>query len=103
VRRMVPSFAHYFRNLVRKGQASRGTALFKHEPSVPDSAVTDEYLASQLLISGTPNQVADRLNAFREQVGPFARLLYAGHDWGADANAMRRSMELMAGKVLPQL
>jgi alkanesulfonate monooxygenase SsuD/methylene tetrahydromethanopterin reductase-like flavin-dependent oxidoreductase (luciferase family) len=102
-RRMRPTFAYYFRNLVRKGQASRGTALFKHEPSVPDSAVTDEYLAEQMLVCGTPNQVADRLLAFREQVGPFGRLLYAGHDWGADAKAMRRSMELMAEKVLPQL
>jgi alkanesulfonate monooxygenase SsuD/methylene tetrahydromethanopterin reductase-like flavin-dependent oxidoreductase (luciferase family) len=102
VRRMADTFAYYFRNLLRKGQASRGTALFKHEPSVPDEALTDDYLASQMLICGTPNEVADRLLAFREQVGPFGRLLYCGHDW-ADPPAMRRSMELMAGKVLPQL
>jgi alkanesulfonate monooxygenase SsuD/methylene tetrahydromethanopterin reductase-like flavin-dependent oxidoreductase (luciferase family) len=95
-------FAYYFRNLLRKGQALRGTTLFKHEPSVPDAAVTDEYLTSQLLISGTANEAADRLHAFREFVGPFGRLLYVGHDW-ADARAMRRSMELMAEKVLPQL
>jgi hypothetical protein len=48
------------------------------------------------------NEVADRLAAFREYVGPFGRLLYVGHDW-ADPKAMRRSMELMAEKVLPQL
>jgi alkanesulfonate monooxygenase SsuD/methylene tetrahydromethanopterin reductase-like flavin-dependent oxidoreductase (luciferase family) len=95
-------FAYYFRNLLRKGQASRGTALFRHEPSVPESALTDEYLVSQLLISGTVNEVVDKLQAFREQVGPFGRLLYCGHDW-ADARAMRRSMELMAEKVLPKL
>ena len=95
-------FAYYFRNLVRKGQAIRGTALFKHDRDLPDSAVTDEYLASQLLISGTVNEVVDRLQAFREQIGPFGRLLYVGHDW-ADAKAMRRSMELMAEKVLPRL
>jgi alkanesulfonate monooxygenase SsuD/methylene tetrahydromethanopterin reductase-like flavin-dependent oxidoreductase (luciferase family) len=95
-------FAYYFRNLQRKGQASRGNALFKHDPSVPDAAVTDDYLVSQLLVAGTPNQVADRLLAFREEVGPFGRLLYVGHDW-ADPRAMRRSMELMAEKVLPQL
>jgi alkanesulfonate monooxygenase SsuD/methylene tetrahydromethanopterin reductase-like flavin-dependent oxidoreductase (luciferase family) len=95
-------FAYYFRNLLRKGQALRGTTFFKHDPSVPDAAVTDEYLTSQLLISGTVNEVTDRLLAFREQVGPFGRLLYVGHDW-ADARAMRRSMELMAEKVLPQL
>jgi alkanesulfonate monooxygenase SsuD/methylene tetrahydromethanopterin reductase-like flavin-dependent oxidoreductase (luciferase family) len=95
-------FAYYFRNLLRKGQALRGVTLFKHEPSVPDAAVTDEYLTSHLLISGTVNHVADRLAAFREYVGPFGRLLYVGHDW-ADPKAMRRSMELMAEKVLPQL
>ena len=95
-------FAYYFRNLLRKGLASRGTTLFKQDPSVPDSALTDDYLASELLISGTPNQVADRLLAFRDFVGPFGRLLYVGHDW-ADARAMRRSMELMAERVLTQL
>ena len=95
-------FAYYFRNLQRKAQATRGSALFKHQPGVPDEALTEEYLVSQLLISGTANEVVDRLQAFREQVGPFGRLLYVGHDW-ADAKAMRRSMELMAEKVLPQL
>ena len=95
-------FAYYFRNLQRKAQATRGSALFKHEPSIPDAALTDEYLVSQLLIAGTANEVVDKLLAFREQVGPFGTLLYCGHDW-ADAKAMRRSMELMAEKVLPQL
>jgi alkanesulfonate monooxygenase SsuD/methylene tetrahydromethanopterin reductase-like flavin-dependent oxidoreductase (luciferase family) len=69
---------------------------------VPDAAVTDDYIASQMLICGTPNEVADRLLAFRERVGPFGRLLYVGHDW-AEPRPMRRSMELMAEKVLPQL
>jgi alkanesulfonate monooxygenase SsuD/methylene tetrahydromethanopterin reductase-like flavin-dependent oxidoreductase (luciferase family) len=95
-------FAHYFLNLQRKAQATRGSALFKHQPGVPDEALTEEYLVSQLLISGTANEVVDRLQAFGEQVGPFGRLLYVGHDW-ADAKAMRRSMELMAEKVLPRL
>jgi len=103
VRRMRGTFGYYFRNLLRKGQGSRGTTLFKHDPSVADEAVTDDYLAAQMLICGTPNEVADRLRAFRDHVGPFGRLLYCGHDWGGDAKAMRRSMELMAQKVLPQL
>ena len=95
-------FAYYFRNLQRKAQFTRGSALFKHEPSVPDEALTDEYLTSQILIAGTVNEVVDKLHAFRERVGPFGRLLYCGHDW-ADPRAMRRSMELMAEKVLPRL
>lgn len=95
-------FAYYFRNLQRKAQRIRGNALFKHQPDVPDEAVTDEYLVSRLLISGTANEVVDKLQAFRAEVGPFGRLLYCGHDW-AEPKAMRRSMELMAEKVLPRL
>jgi alkanesulfonate monooxygenase SsuD/methylene tetrahydromethanopterin reductase-like flavin-dependent oxidoreductase (luciferase family) len=96
-------FAYYFRNLQRKAEAGRGNAFFKHEPSVPDSALSDDYLVSQLLISGTVNEVVDRLLAFREKIGPFGTLLYCGHDWGTDAAAMRRSMELMAEEVMPRV
>ena len=106
VRRMTRApgnlFAHYFRNLQRKAQAGRGNAFFKHAPAVPDAALTDEYLVQQMLIAGTVNQVVDGLLAFRERVGPFGRLLYCGHDW-AEPAAMRRSMELMAGEVMPRV
>ena len=106
VRRMISApgnpFAYYFRNLQRKAQRTRGNAFFKHDPAVPDEAITDDYLVSQLLIAGTANEVADKLLAFREHIGPFGTLLYVGHDW-SDPAAMRRSMELMAEKVLPQI
>jgi len=106
VRRMTRApanpFAHYFRNLQRKAQGGRGNAFFKHEPAVPDSALTDDYLVEQMLISGTVSEVVDKLLAFRERIGPFGRLLYCGHDW-ADPAAMRRSMELMAGEVMPRV
>jgi len=95
-------FAYYFRNLQRKAQATRGNAFFKHDPSVKDEALTDEYLVSELLISGTVNEVVERLLAFRERIGAFGTLLYCGHDW-ADARAMRRSMALMAEEVLPRV
>jgi alkanesulfonate monooxygenase SsuD/methylene tetrahydromethanopterin reductase-like flavin-dependent oxidoreductase (luciferase family) len=95
-------YAYYFRNLQRKAQAGRGNAFFKHDPAVPDAALTDAYLVEQMLIAGTVNEVVDRLLAFREQIGPFGRLLYCGHDW-ADPAAMRRSMELMAEQVMPRL
>ena len=95
-------FAHYFRNLQRKAQGGRGNAFFKHDPAVPDDALTDEYLTRQMLIGGTVNQVVERLLAFRETVGAFGTLLYCGHDW-ADPVAMRRSMQLMAEEVLPRI
>jgi alkanesulfonate monooxygenase SsuD/methylene tetrahydromethanopterin reductase-like flavin-dependent oxidoreductase (luciferase family) len=95
-------FGDYFRNLQRKAQRTRGNAFFKHDPSLPDSAVTAEYMSSELLIAGTVNEVVDKLLAFREFIGPFGTLLYCGHDW-SDARAMRRSMELMAEKVMPRV
>src|SRR4051812_28745360 len=95
-------FAYYFRNLQRKASRTRGNAFLKHDASVPDEALTDEYLLSQLLIAGTVDQVVEKLLAFREQIGAFGTLLYVGHDW-ADPAAMRRSMELMAEQVLPRV
>ena len=42
----------------------------------------------------------DQILAFRETIGDFGTLLYAGHDW-VDPRLARRSMELMAEKVMP--
>jgi alkanesulfonate monooxygenase SsuD/methylene tetrahydromethanopterin reductase-like flavin-dependent oxidoreductase (luciferase family) len=95
-------FGDYFRNLQRKAQRTRGNAFFKHDPSVPDEAVTAEYMSTHLLIAGTVNEVVEKLLAFREHLGPFGTLLYCGHDW-SDAPAMRRSMELMAEEVMPRV
>ena len=95
-------FAQYFRNLQRKSAASRGSTVFKHDPALPDEALTDEYLVETMLISGTVTEVVDKVLAFREAVGPFGTLLYCGHDW-ADPQAMRRSMELMAEEVMPRV
>jgi alkanesulfonate monooxygenase SsuD/methylene tetrahydromethanopterin reductase-like flavin-dependent oxidoreductase (luciferase family) len=95
-------FVYYFHNLQRKALRTRGNAFFKHDPAVPDEAVTDDYLVSHLLLAGTVNEVVDKILAFREQVGAFGTLLYCGHDW-ADVPAMRRSMELMAEEVLPRV
>jgi hypothetical protein len=44
--------------------------------------------------------VVDQILAFRETIGDFGTLLYCGHDW-ADVGLARRSMELMAEKVMP--
>ena len=47
-----------------------------------------------------PTSVVDQILAFREQVGDFGTLLYAGKDW-LDRERGRRSMILLAEKVLP--
>jgi hypothetical protein len=46
------------------------------------------------------NRVIDRLLELHDQVGDFGTLLYCGKDW-ADRQLGRKSMELMAEKVMP--
>jgi alkanesulfonate monooxygenase SsuD/methylene tetrahydromethanopterin reductase-like flavin-dependent oxidoreductase (luciferase family) len=65
-----------------------------------NDAVTLDYLLDTLVICGSVDSVVEQILAFRETVGDFGTLLYAGHDW-ADVKLARRSMELMAEKVMP--
>lgn len=84
--------------LIRAGRAN----LFKHSDDQPDESITTDYLLDELVIAGTPDQVADALAAFQDDVGPFGTLLYCGVDWH-DEQLARRSMELMATEVMPRL
>ena len=68
----------------------------------PDSELTADSVCDSLVIAGSPNKVVDEILAFREQVGEFGTLLYAGKDW-LDRERGRRSMILLAEKVLPKI
>lgn len=92
----------YFRSLLTKLVKNGRAELFKTDRSMPDEAVTLDYVCERLVIWGTPDKVAEELLAFREEVGPFGTLLYAGKDW-ADAALGRRSMVLLAEEVLPRV
>jgi alkanesulfonate monooxygenase SsuD/methylene tetrahydromethanopterin reductase-like flavin-dependent oxidoreductase (luciferase family) len=85
-----------FTKLMRAGRAN----LFKTAKDQPDEELNVPTIVEQLVIHGTPEQVAEKILAFREQVGDFGTLLYAGHDW-MDKKLARRSMELMADRVMP--
>lgn len=87
-----------FTKLLRVGRAN----LFKTNPDMPDDALELETIVDQLVIRGTVDQVVDSILAFRETVGDFGTLLYAGHDW-MDKDLARRSMVLMAEEVLPRV
>ncbi len=84
--------------LVRAGRAN----LFKASPDMPDSAVTTDLLVDRLVIAGTAGEVVERLLEFHETVGDFGTLLYCGIDW-VDPRLARRSMELMAERVMPEV
>jgi alkanesulfonate monooxygenase SsuD/methylene tetrahydromethanopterin reductase-like flavin-dependent oxidoreductase (luciferase family) len=68
----------------------------------PDSELSIRRCVERLVIAGTPQRVADRILALRNEVGAFGTLLYTGHDW-IDPELSRRSMELMAYEVLPRI
>ena len=93
----------YFKQLVRKlvGFSGRGN-LFKDDQSLPDSAITPDYVTDRLVLAGTVNSVVDQILAFREQVGDFGTLVYACHDW-IDPALGKRSMQLMAEQVMPKV
>lgn len=93
-------YGFYYRNIMRKLIGNGRPELFKHDPDMPDTAVTHEYVLDSLVIAGTVESVVEQLLAFRETTGDFGTLVYAGHDW-ADPVLARRSMELMATKVMP--
>jgi alkanesulfonate monooxygenase SsuD/methylene tetrahydromethanopterin reductase-like flavin-dependent oxidoreductase (luciferase family) len=95
-------FRFYYRQLLTKLLKGGRGGLFKEDPSAPDTTVDLDRVLDDLVIWGTPAKVADELLAFGEKVGPFGTLLYAGKDW-ADRALARRSMILLAEKVLPRV
>jgi alkanesulfonate monooxygenase SsuD/methylene tetrahydromethanopterin reductase-like flavin-dependent oxidoreductase (luciferase family) len=93
-------YRFYFSQLGKKLIAGgRGQAL-REDPNAPDSSITIEGAVDRLVICGSPASVVDQILAFRDEVGEFGTLVYAGHDW-LDKDLARRSMELMATKVMP--
>jgi alkanesulfonate monooxygenase SsuD/methylene tetrahydromethanopterin reductase-like flavin-dependent oxidoreductase (luciferase family) len=95
-------YRYYYNQLVAKLGASGRLGAFKTSRDQPDSEVTGDRACDALVIHGSPAKVAEELAAFRDEVGPFGTLLYAGHDWRSPELA-RRSMRLMAEQVLPRL
>ena len=95
-------YRFYYKQLLYKLRRAGRTNLFKQSKDAPDESVTLDAVVDDLVIAGTPEQVTQQLLAFREQTGDFGTLLYCGIDW-ADAKLGKRSIELMAEKVMPAL
>ena len=93
----------YFKQLIRKlvGLAGRSN-LFKLDQNEPDASINADTMTPKLVIAGTVNSVVEQILAFREKVGAFGTLYYPCHDW-LDPALGRRSMELMAGQVMPKV
>lgn len=92
----------YFRSLFTKLKAAGRANLFKTDKNQSDESLDLDTIVRQLTIWGTPESVTEQLLGFREEVGAFGTLLYAGHDW-MDKRLAIRSMELMATRVIPAI
>jgi alkanesulfonate monooxygenase SsuD/methylene tetrahydromethanopterin reductase-like flavin-dependent oxidoreductase (luciferase family) len=96
------AYGFYFTNLMMKRRARGQLDTFKHDPSMPDSECTLDYVLKHLVVYGTPDRVAEQIVELRRTIGPFGTLLYCGHDW-VDPVLARRSLELMATEVMPRV
>ena len=95
-------YQFYYYSLFTKLKRAGRAELFKKDRNQPDDSLNVDTVVDQLVIRGTVNSVVDQILAFRDHIGDFGTLLYAGHDW-KDKQLARRSMELMAIEVMPRV
>jgi alkanesulfonate monooxygenase SsuD/methylene tetrahydromethanopterin reductase-like flavin-dependent oxidoreductase (luciferase family) len=93
-------YRFYMRQLLTKLGKFKRFGTFKSRPDMPDDQVTLDYILDNIVIRGTANEVTDRILAMHGAIGDFGTLLYCGKDW-TDPALSRKSMELMAEKVMP--
>jgi alkanesulfonate monooxygenase SsuD/methylene tetrahydromethanopterin reductase-like flavin-dependent oxidoreductase (luciferase family) len=77
-------------------------ASTKLEPSMPDEAVTVDYLMENVWIVGDPSECADKIQELYEQSGGFGALLSIttdSDDAGWDHESLRLLMEDVAPRV----
>jgi alkanesulfonate monooxygenase SsuD/methylene tetrahydromethanopterin reductase-like flavin-dependent oxidoreductase (luciferase family) len=95
-------YRYYYRQMLTKMMMSKRHVIFKKHADEDDSFVTLDRLLDELVISGTVNEVVDKILALREKAGPFGEIVYAGMDL-VDPKLGLRSMELMANEVMPRV
>lgn len=93
-------YRFYYSQMLTKMRKIGRLELFKSRRDQPDDEITLEGVLDQLVITGTPESVAEQILQFQDETGGFGELVYAGLDW-VDPELARRSMELMAEKVMP--
>lgn len=77
-------------------------SVFKHDPSVPDSDVTPEYLVDHNWLVGSPSTVAGKLGDMVRDSGGFGTLLVINFDFKDEYSAWSASQAALIEDVLPQ-
>ena len=81
---------------------SRGVGGLKMNASMPDDAVTLEYLCDNVWIVGSPETVVRKIRELHASVDGFGGLLIGATDW-PDPTIWQRSMDLFASEVMPRV
>lgn len=76
---------------------------FKHHPDVPDTDVTVEYCAKHNWVVGSPNTVAEKLEAMYDAVGGYGETILFGVDYADEAEAWKTSLGMLMREVAPKL
>ncbi|MDP6564812.1 MAG: LLM class flavin-dependent oxidoreductase [Alphaproteobacteria bacterium] len=96
---MARDFEQYFLRLLPKvGRLD----MMKTDPGMADSDVTIDYLIDNLFIVGSVDEVAQKLNDLKGEIGDFGTLLAMGHEW-EPYGAWHQSMSLLKNEVLPRV
>lgn len=90
----------YYNQILTKFKLAGIHGGFKEFREQSDDDITLEYVRENLVIHGTPEQVAEQILEINETVGGFGEIVYAGMDW-VDPTLAKRSMELLAQEVMP--
>jgi alkanesulfonate monooxygenase SsuD/methylene tetrahydromethanopterin reductase-like flavin-dependent oxidoreductase (luciferase family) len=77
--------------------------FLKHDPDVPDSDVTAAYCAKHNWLVGSPDTVAEKLEAVYDDVGGFGSMLLFCFDYAENPEAWKTSMAMLTGEVLPKV
>jgi alkanesulfonate monooxygenase SsuD/methylene tetrahydromethanopterin reductase-like flavin-dependent oxidoreductase (luciferase family) len=93
-------YRFYMNQLTAKLKKGNKLGGFKERLDMPDEDLTLDYIFDNVVIRGSVNRVVDGILALHERIGDFGTLLYCGKDW-VDPTLSRKSMELMAEKVMP--
>ena len=75
----------------------------KHDDSVPDDAVTLEYIMENVWLVGSPDTVAKKLRRLYEMSGGFGVLLAMVLDHTDDTAGWEKTMRLLVEEVMPQV
>lgn len=75
-----------------------------HDPDMDPSKVDADYLAEHVWITGSPETVRQKMEAWFDDLGgPFGTLLIYSHDYIDAPEAWEHSMDLLANEVAPKL